>query len=123
VVALLLSLPLLGKDKKPAPPATSQQNSFMMGRIVAAIEDEGGGYKDEALRRLESINADLDKLQYPAKTRWHAHYLYAKVLWEKHDRKKAAKMIALAQEDVQTLGDDEHKQTENLAQAIAAPPK
>jgi hypothetical protein len=54
----------------------------MMGRIFAAIEDEGGSFKDEALFRLERINQDADNLAYSAETRWNTHYLYAKVLLE-----------------------------------------
>lgn len=90
----------------------------MMGRIFAAIEDEGGGFKDEALFRLERINKDIDKLAYSAETRWNAHYLYAKVLLETKDRKKAARVIALAQQDAQSLDADKQVQTEQLAHEI-----
>jgi hypothetical protein len=120
---LVLSLTTLGyaRDKKPHAPATKQQESYMMGRIFGAIEDEGGGFKDEALFRLERIDQDIDKLVYSAETRWNAHYLYAKVLMETKNRKKAAKIIALAQQDAQSLDADKQKQTEQLAQEIQKP--
>ena len=95
----------------------------MMGRIFAAIQDDGGGYKNEALRKLESINNDIDKLAYSATTRWNAHYLFAKVLLETRNRKKAGQIVALAQQDAQTLGARERQQTEELVRQIQAPNK
>lgn len=57
----------------------------MQGRIFSAIEDEGAGRccLDEALHKLESANGDIGKLEYSARTRWMAHYWYAKILLEK----------------------------------------
>src|SRR5512142_179871 len=118
LLILLLNALSYARDKKPPAPATKEQESRMMGRIFAAIEDEGGGFKDEALFRLERIDQDIDKLAYSAETRWNAHYLYAKVLLEKKDRKKAARIIALAQQDAQSLDADKQKQTEQLAEQI-----
>ena len=92
----------------------------MMGRIFAAIQDDGGGYKNEALRKLEGINNDIGKLAYSATTRWNAHYLFAKVLLETRNRKKAGKIVALAQQDAQTLGVKEQQRTEELVQQIQA---
>jgi hypothetical protein len=89
-----------------------------MGRISAAIEDEGGGFKDEALFRLERIDQDINKLAYSTETRWNAHYLYAKVSLETKDRKKAARVIALAQQGGQSLDADKQTQTNQLAQQI-----
>jgi hypothetical protein len=94
----------------------------MQGRIFSAIEDEGAGRccLDEALRKLEYASDDINKLEYPAHTRWMLHYWYAKVLLEKRNSKKASKVILLAQQDAQSLGTREQEDTQKLAQEIQA---
>jgi hypothetical protein len=94
----------------------------MMGRIFSAIEDEGAGSccLGEALRKLEYANDDINKLDYPPRTRWMAHYWYAKVLLEKRNSKKAAKIILLAKDDAQSLSPREQSDTQALAQEIQA---
>jgi len=123
-VFLILIVPVTGDagGKKPAKPASSEQDSYMMGRILSAIEDEGAGSccLGEALRKLEYANDDINKLDYPKHTRWMVHYWYAKVLSEKRNGKKAAKIILLAQDDAQSLSPKEQSDTHALAQEIQA---
>lgn len=94
----------------------------MQGRIFSAIEDEGAGgcCFDEALGKLQYVNDDIKKLEYPVHTRWMAHYWYAKVLLEKRNAKKASKIILLAQDDAQSLSAKEKDDTQKLAQEIQA---
>jgi hypothetical protein len=124
VVSLMLIVSATGNagGKKPPKPASSEQNSYMMGRIWSGIEDEGAGSccLDEALRKLEYANDDINKLDYPANTRWMAHYWYAKVLLEKRKSQKAGKIILLAQQDAQSLSPKEQNKTQQLAQEIQA---
>ena len=84
----------------------------MAGRVLAAIEDAGGGYKDEALRKLRSANQDLGSREYSPKTCWIAHYWYGKVLLDNGYKKDAGKYLTLAQQDAQSLTVREQKQTQ-----------
>lgn len=122
-VCLILIVPATAgaSDKKPKA-ATSHEDSIMQGRIFSAIEDEGAGKccLDEALLKLEYANDDINKLEYPAHTRWMAHFWYAKVLLEKRSTKKAAKVILLAQQDAQSLSATEQDDTQKLADEIQA---
>ena len=120
---LMLAVPAtVGAGSKKSKAATSDEDSVMQGRIFSAIEDEGAGKccLDEALFKLESANDDINKLEYPAHTRWMAHYWYAKVLLEKRNTKKAAKVILLAQQDAQALSATEQDDTRKLADEIQA---
>jgi len=123
-VCLVFIFPTTGHaaDKKPSKPATSQQDSYMQGRIFSAIEDEGAGRccLDEALRKLQYVNDDIKKFEYPAHTRWMAHYWYAKVLLEKRNAKKASRIILFAQDDAQSLSSQEKDDTQKLAHDIQA---
>jgi hypothetical protein len=121
MVCLILAVPALvvASDKKPKV-ATGDEDSIMQGRIFSGIEDLGSGYLDEALRKLEYANDDINKLEYSAHTRWMARYWYAKVLQEKRKIKKAAKVILLAQQDVQYISAEERDDTQKLADEIQA---
>ena len=112
---LIFASPAAAEDKKPA---SQKEESYMFGRILAVIQDSGGGFKREALHKIEAVNKDIEKLQYSTQTVWRAHYWYAKVLLQNRDRKKAAKIILLAQQDAQSLTAQEQKDTEELRQQI-----
>ena len=73
-----------------------------------------------SVAQVEYANDDIDKLEYPARSRWMAHYWYAKVLLEKRNTKKASRIILLAQQDAQSLGPKEQADTQQLAQEIQA---
>jgi len=67
VLVILLS-PLLAAQRTPRLP-TREDETAMFGRILSAVEDEGGGYLGEALSRFSSIENDLKKKEYTARIR------------------------------------------------------
>jgi len=113
LAALLLLFPTTSVAV-PNEAATQEEDSFMFGRIAAAMEDAAGGYTKEALRRFTSINRDLGKREYPARTRWLAHHWYGKALLDSGDLKSAPAMLETAKSDAVSLGEADRGKTEEL---------
>jgi hypothetical protein len=111
ILALLLLLcPYLTAQKSPQP-ATQDEESRMFGRILGAVEDEGGGYLTEALSRLSSIESDLKKREYSARIRWLAHFEHGKTLMAAKKPKQAVQFLEIAQKDAESLTEKEQKET------------
>jgi hypothetical protein len=109
-----------GGQKSPNP-ATNEQDSFMYGRILGAIEDLGGGYNKEALRKLSSINKDLEKRRYSLRTNWLGHRYYAEALLNAGKRGDAMRVLEVAQREAGALTDAEQKETAKLLERAKAP--
>lgn len=90
--------------------ATQDEQSSMLGRLLGAIEDVGAGehppvdqkYIKEALKKLSSINKDIDKLQYSARLRWLAHHWYGRALLDSGDAKKALPLLEAAENEAKS---------------------
>ena len=86
----------------------------MLGRVYGAIEDAGGGYTKEGLRKLSAINKDLEKREYSIRTRWLAHHWYGKELLDSGDAPYAIQMLQVAQGEASSLTGNEKEETWKL---------
>jgi len=97
-----------------------EQESRMLGRILAAVEDLYGGYPQEARSRYEQIVRDVEKYDYSQDLRWQAYDGYGQALLSTGDKKKAFDMLAHAIEEAKRLGSKETvKSIRSLAAAYA----
>ena len=110
-----------GGQKSPKP-ATSQEDSFMFGRILGAVEDVGGGYTKEALHKFSSINKDLEKRRYSPRTVWLGHRYYGEALLKAGKREDAMRMLEIAQTDAAALTAKEQAETAELLQRAKTTP-
>lgn len=106
--------------QKALKPATQQEESFMFGRILGAIQDVGGGFTKEALGKFPSINKDLEKRQYAPRTRWLAHYWYGKALLDDGKARDALRILQTAQKEAESLTEKEQKDTAELLRQAEA---
>jgi len=86
----------------------------MFGRVLGAVEDVGGGYTKEGLRKLSAINKDLEKRGYSTRTRWVAHRWYGKALLDSGDAKTAVQILQVAQGEAGSLTSKEKEETAEL---------
>jgi hypothetical protein len=98
--------------------ATQQEESHMLGRVFGAIEDVGGGYMKEGLRKLSAINKDLEKREYSTRTRWLAHHWYGKALLDSGDTRTAVLMLQVAQVEANSLTGKEKEETAELQRQV-----
>jgi hypothetical protein len=119
IVIVFVCAPMSGAQKSPKP-ATQQEESYMFGRILGAVEDTGGGYRREAIGKLASINKDLEKRQYAARTRWLAHSSYGKALLEAGKPDDAVRLLEIAQKEAESLAEKERKETAELLRQAKA---
>ena len=99
---------------------SQEQESRMLGRILAAVEDLYGGYLQEARSRYEQIARDVEKYDYSQNLRWQAYDGYGKALLTTGDKKKAFDILARAVEEAKLLGLKETVQSiRSLAAAYA----
>jgi hypothetical protein len=108
---LLVSVAALGDQRKPATP---DEQTLMTGRLLGAIEDAGGGYTKEALRRFSWINKELEKREYSTHTRWSAHYWYAQALLNAGRPQEALEILRTAEQEANALTEKEREQTAQL---------
>ena len=94
--------------------ATQREESYMLGRVLGAVEDVGGGYTKEGLRKLSAINEDLEKREYSTRTRWLAHRWYGKALLDSGDARAAIQMLQMAQGEANSLTGNEKEETDRL---------
>jgi hypothetical protein len=88
-------------------PATRQEESYMLGRVLSAVEDVGAGeyrtidqkYIKEGLRKLLDINKDIDKRQYSIRLKWLAHHWYGRALLDSGDAKRALPFLETAEKE------------------------
>jgi tetratricopeptide (TPR) repeat protein len=100
--------------------ATSQEESFMMGMIVGAIQDAHGGYLGEARGRFRKIMSELEKRTYSPRLRWQAQNEYGRFLLMAGDEKGAVKALAQSKEEAKALtGKEQFKSTFDLASAYS----
>jgi hypothetical protein len=88
-------------------PATPEEQSHMLARLLGAVEDVGAGehppvdqkYIKEALGKLSGINKDINKRQYSTRLRWLAHHWYGRALLDSGDAKKALPLLEAAENE------------------------
>jgi hypothetical protein len=107
-------------SQKAVPPASQQEESRMFGRLLAAVEDEGGNYLREALARFASIEKDLKKRQYSAHTQWMAHYEYGKTFLAASKPKDAVRFLEIASKDAESLTAKEQQETSDALREARA---
>lgn len=83
----------------------------MFGRIAAAIEDAGGGYQAEALRKYASIVRDIRKRDYPPCLVWFAYDGYGETLTIAKKKDKAIDMLNQATEIAKNLSEEEREES------------
>jgi hypothetical protein len=118
-ILFLFSIPTVGGQKKPA---TQDEESRLLGRVVAAIEDVGAGehppmdqkYIKEALSKFSSINKDIEKREYSLRLRWTFHYWYGKALLDSGDAEKAVRMLEIGDGEAASLTSKEREQTAGI---------
>lgn len=95
----------------------------MFGRLLGAVEDEGGGYVDEAMSRFNWIDHELSHKEYSPKLRWMAHFEYGKTLLLAKKKDQAIEYLTLAQHDAESLTEKERVETQNVLSPLvrAAP--
>jgi len=108
---LLVSSPVLK-------PATKNEETVMTGRLVAAIEDAGGGYTKEAISRFSWINKELERREYSLWTRWSAHYWYAQALLDSGKLQNALEVLRTAEQEAGALSEKQREQTAELSRQI-----
>jgi len=82
VLSGLLTSVARGQNK----PATKEEESVMLGRVLGAVEDVGAGEhppvdqrcSKEALGKPSGINKDIEKRHYSDRLRWLAHHWYGR---------------------------------------------
>jgi len=114
VLILLCMYTAAFAGQKEAKPATIQEDSFMFGRILGAVEDLGGGYDKEALHKLTSINKDLEKRRYGLRTSWTGHRYYGEALLRGSKREEALRVLEVAEKEAAALTEKERKETADL---------
>ena len=119
IVIVFVCAPMFSAQKTPKP-ATQQEESYMFGRILGAVEDTGGGYSREVLGKLASINKDLEKRQYSTRTRWLAHSSYGKTLLEAGKPADAIRLLEIAEKEAESLAEKEQKETTELLRQAKA---
>ena len=92
----------------------------MLGRIIGAVEDVGGGYTKEALHKLSGINKDLEKRRYSPRTVWLGHRYYGEALLKAGKREDAIHMLEIAQTDAAALTEKEQTETADLLKLAKA---
>jgi len=92
----------------------------MLGRILGAVEDVGGGYTKEALGKLSSINKDLEKPRYALRTNWLCHRYYGETLLKDGKREDAIRLLEIAQREANALTETEQKETAELLKRAGA---
>jgi hypothetical protein len=107
---------LSASAQKTAKPATQHEELAMLGRIIGVIEDAGSGYTREALQRCFTVLRDIEKRQYSAHTRWGAHHWCGRAFLDDRDVKRAVRLFEAAQEDAESLSDNERHQTAEFLQ-------
>ena len=93
------------------PKLATKEDSYMFGRIAAAVEDLGGGYNTEALHRYASIVKDMEKKDYHPCLRWMAYDGYGESLTIAKKKDKAIAELTRAVEVAKTLGDAEREES------------
>jgi hypothetical protein len=93
------------------PKLATKEESYMFGRVLAAIEDLGGGYNTEALHRYASIVKDIEKRDYHPCLRWMAYDGYGESLTIAKKKDKAIAALTRAVEVANTLGDSEREES------------
>ena len=88
--------------------------------VETAVEDLGGGYTKEALRKFSSINKDLEKLVYSPRTNWTGHRYYGEALLKTGKREDAMHILELAQKEAGALTEKEQTETEELLKRAKA---
>ena len=83
----------------------------MFGRILAAVEDLGGGYYKEAQNRYAGIVSDVDKKDYHICLRWMAYDGYGETLAALKKKEKAVSVLTKAVELSKNLGDKEREES------------
>lgn len=100
--------------------ATSQEESFMLGMIVGALQDAYGGYLDEARGRFRKIMSEMEKRTYSPRLRWQAQNEYGKFLLMAGDKKGAVQALARSKEEAKALtGKEQFKSGLDLALAYS----
>jgi len=94
--------------------ATQQEESYMLGRVLGAIEDVGSGHTKEALHKFSTINKDLEKREYSTRTCWLVHHWYGKALLDSGDAGAAMQMLQVAQREANSLTSNEKEEAERL---------
>ncbi|MBX7221178.1 MAG: tetratricopeptide repeat protein [Blastocatellia bacterium] len=88
----------------------------MLGRLLAALQDLGGGNPKEARHKYEDILKDLNKAQYSPNLRWQAYDGYGRALTATGDSAKAIQALKQALMEAKSLSSKELAQTtRNLA--------
>ncbi|HWY43073.1 MAG TPA: hypothetical protein VNX66_06235 [Candidatus Sulfotelmatobacter sp.] len=118
-ISLFVCAAVFDGQKTPKP-ATQEQESFMLGRILGAVEDVGGGYTKEALGKLSSINKDLEKRRYALRTNWLCHRYYGEALLKDGKREDAIRLLEIAQREANALTETEQKETAELLKRAGA---
>jgi len=88
-------------------PATRHEESYMLGRVLSAVEDVGAGeyrtidqkYIKEGLRKRSEINKDIEKRQYSIRLRWLAHHWYGRALLDSGSAKRALPFLETAENE------------------------
>jgi hypothetical protein len=111
MIVFVLSNASVAQKKKPP---TQQEESFMFGRVLGAIEDVWGGYTREGLHKLSAINKDLEKREYSMRTCWLAHNAYGKALLDSGNARAAVQMLQVAQREANSLTSKEQAETAEL---------
>lgn len=83
----------------------------MLGMLVSAIQDLGGGYVGEARGKYERIVREIEKIEYSPKLRWKVYEGYGKALLATGDKKGAVKALARAVEEAKPLSSKELAET------------
>jgi hypothetical protein len=105
---------LTAEDQGKGKAATQREESYMLGRVFGAVEDVGGGYTKEGLRKLSAINKDLEKRAYSTRTSWLAHHWYGKALLDSGEARAAVQMLQVAQGEASSLTGKEKEETAEL---------
>ena len=91
--------------------ATPSQEMEMMGKLLGAIEDVGGGYTKEGLSRFVWINKELKKREYTLWTKWTAHRWYAQALLDSGNAQGALDILQKAEEEAKALSNQKQRET------------
>jgi tetratricopeptide (TPR) repeat protein len=93
------------------PRLSTHEDGVMFGRILAAIEDLGGGYYKEAKGRYSKIVRDVEKKAYHPCLRWMAYDGYGETLTALKEKDKALEMLGRAVDLAKNLGKEEQDES------------
>jgi tetratricopeptide (TPR) repeat protein len=95
VLCMLCALSMSASSQA-MPAASAEEDSQMLGRILAAMTDRNGGSLEEAKSKSERAYRDLRKKSYAPKTAWTGINEYGLVLMQLGELPKAVEILAEA---------------------------